>query len=314
MSTYNDVVSEAADEAGGQGFVTEFAQASDTLDDVILQQWETDEFDRIVNQQFDRPADFLFEAVTAFGSWDGFQDAVRGSVTLPDDITLEDFLRCLACYASDERVTFDEAGFRVALYEDVYRPMLEAQELLQSRPYVTRLYTTMSAEEMTMDPAFNFNADLRDVSNVHTAEQIIDCDGGFRVMLPQGETVHGQEQGAWPNELADEDLPAARKILQLATEGQGEVVQDNSDAIADFLRLRAPGSGGANPDRDAGSAGSGSNAGADGGDSEGTLGGSGSDGCSCSTALGAASSRAGRGAASCALLALGWFAVRRRRR
>ena len=47
MSTYNDVVSAAADEAGGQGFVTELAGDSDTLDERVLtrlrvQQWKRD--------------------------------------------------------------------------------------------------------------------------------------------------------------------------------------------------------------------------------------------------------------------------------
>ena len=40
----------------------------------------------------------------------------------------------------------------------------EATVLLQSYPYLTRLYTTMSPEEMTADPMFTFNANLGDVS------------------------------------------------------------------------------------------------------------------------------------------------------
>jgi MYXO-CTERM domain-containing protein len=307
MSTYNDVVSAAANESGGQGFVTEFAQDSNTLDAVVLQTWETQEFDRIVNQQYDAAADFVTDAMSYFGGWDGFDDALRGALTLPAEIEFDDVLNCPSCYLGDERVTFDESGFRIALYEDVYRPMLDTQEQLLSRPYVTRFYTTMSADEMTMDPAFNFNADLDDVSNIHTAEQIIDCEGGFRVLLPQGETVYGQEQGVWPNELADGDLPAARKIMQLATEGQGEVVQDNSDVIADFLERQRPGTVGIDPDggdRDGGAR--------DGGDGDS---GGDSEGCDCAAAPGAARARthATTAAPLLALLAFGWLARRRRR-
>jgi hypothetical protein len=300
MSTYNDVVSAAADEAGGQGFVTEAARDSDTLDDIVLQDWETMEFDRIVNQQYASASDFVVEASGYFGGWDGFEDALRGALTLPEDIAFSDVLNCPSCYLDNAGVTFDEGGFRVALYEDVYRPMLQAQELLLSRPYVTRLYTTMSAEEMTMDPAFNFNPDLDDVSNVHTAEQVIECDGGFRVLLPQGGTVHGTTQGTWPNALSDEELPAARKIMQLGTEGQGEIVEDNSDAIEDFLARRAP--GGAAGDRDAGDRGN-----------SGDLAGGG-DGCDCAAAPGGkrASTQAATFASLLALLAIGWV-VRRRR-
>ena len=53
--------------------------------------------------------------------------------------------------------------------------MIATQELLASRPYVTRLYTTLSAPEMDLDPLFDFNPDLPNVSNVHTARRVIEC-------------------------------------------------------------------------------------------------------------------------------------------
>jgi hypothetical protein len=299
MDTYDAVVSAAADEAGGQGFVTELADDSSTLTGVILADWEEQEWDRISSQQYARPLDFVLEAAMMYGEWDGFEDALRAALTLPDGVTVADILRCANCYATNPGVMLDEGMFRLRLYEDVYRPMLETQERLLSRPYVTRLYTTMSAEDMTMDPSFTFNGDLDDVSNLHMATQILECngDGGFRIVLPQGDTVTGSEQGVWPNEVGG-DQPAARKIMQLSRSGQGEVLEDNSDRIAGLLGGARPGTG----RRDAG-------ADADGGE----LGGGGDDD-GCAAAPFGARTRAASGNALLALLALGWLRVRARRR
>lgn len=45
------------------------------------------------------------------------------------------------------------------------------QDLATSHPYVTRLYTTISPEEMTVDPVFTFDASRADVSNVRDLRQ-----------------------------------------------------------------------------------------------------------------------------------------------
>jgi hypothetical protein len=53
--------------------------------------------------------------------------------------------------------------------------------LLRQYPYLTRVYTRLSAEEMTVDPVFRFNPDLPTVSNVHDLSKdarVWDCQGG----------------------------------------------------------------------------------------------------------------------------------------
>ena len=112
------------------------------------------------------------------GGWDGFdgRDAARGD--LPEAISFEDFERCTPCYINDPAVVFDTA----ALHARALRARDQAgdgdrRRCCESRPYLTRLYTTMSADEMTMDPVFEFNPDLPDVSNVHTANRYVRCDG-----------------------------------------------------------------------------------------------------------------------------------------
>jgi MYXO-CTERM domain-containing protein len=93
----------------------------------------------------------------------------------------------------------------------------------------------MSANEMTLDPAFDFNADLPDVSNLHVAMQTLACaDNSWHMELPQGDIVYGTEAGVWPDSDM-KDQPAARLVMQLSTKGKGTVVMDNSERIAQLL-------------------------------------------------------------------------------
>jgi MYXO-CTERM domain-containing protein len=137
--------------------------------------------------------------------------------------------------------------------------MKRVQSLVDAHPEITRLYTTLSADEMTLDPLFAFNPDQPDVSNVHTAERTIECNPGvyqseapWRIALPQGGTVWGTaadaNAGTWPAELSTQ--PPNRVIARTSASGQGKVIEDNSEAIASQLatynagKSAQPGTGG----------------------------------------------------------------------
>ena len=252
MRNYNEVVSLAADEAMGQGFVTEFAGPHANLSgfqgplqifpDFQRQNWQT-------FQAAPHPdaLQMIQEATNSWGGWDGFDDALRKAVTLPATIAYADFKNCTQCYIAEPGVAFNATTFLRELYELVIKPMQETQALFDSRPYLTRLYTTMSAAEMTMDPVFAFNPDLDDVSNIHTATQVIECgtsgnpfgaDAPWSVELPQGGSVRGSGQGVWPIDVMSQ--PAAIRIMQFGTSGDGEVVEDRSKAIADMIDKQNP--------------------------------------------------------------------------
>ena len=280
MATYNDVVIAAADEASGQGFVTEYADSSDTLEGVVVQDWERDSWQDLMAREFSEPIQFLFEASDLYSSWDGFQDAVRDGVTLPEGIDIDDFLGCPRCYEGQTGFELDVDAFRLALFDQVIKPMFGTEDLIQSRPYITRLYTTLSAEEMTLDPSFDFNPDLPTVSNVRNADQFIKCDGTFEITLESGDVIFGENQGVWPM-AAVADQPAARRIMQLSTQGMGEVVTDNSEVIAGLLSERAPPGGPTGPGGTTSNPGGGDDDG-DGGDGGGGL-------CAVQTGPGAAS-------------------------
>jgi hypothetical protein len=237
-SNYDEVISAAADEAGGQGFVTELAGDSAVLEGRVYSASEDQRWRGFTRQAFETGLDALAEARARYFDSDTFRDVVCDSLTLAEGYTCDDWASADNDQSTDTRgsVTATPDEVRDLVFEHIVEPLQEMQELLASRPYVTRLYTTLSPPEMTLDPVFAFNAELPDVSNVHEADLIIECDPAlfpweapYRVVLPSGDVVTGEAQ-RWPAGLST--TPANATISQLSTEGQGVVVQDNREAIA----------------------------------------------------------------------------------
>jgi hypothetical protein len=239
-SNYGAVVTEAADAAGGQGFVTEFAGPSLQLADVV---WRSDEETQwqALKQATYRNFGDLFEALYGnYQSFSGFWDAVRRSVTLPENVAFDDFRSCPNCYSS--QIQFSPSALFAAIEADVIEPLRGVQTLIDRTAYTTRLYSTLSAAEMTVDPVFVFNPDLPNVDNVHRADRIIECNGGvyfeqasWRIEFPQGTTIRGTpgSVGQWPDAVNDQ--PPNFRVLTLAASGDGEVVDDNSGIINGML-------------------------------------------------------------------------------
>src|SRR5438552_18273345 len=98
---------------------------------------------------------------------------------------------------------------------------------------------------MTVGRFFDFNPDLATVSNIHTAQRVFDCETGINTgtwtaTLSGGLVVHGTGS-TWPVV----DQPAAMKILQYSTSGQGQVVEDKTSMIlAALSSMATSGSGG----------------------------------------------------------------------
>jgi hypothetical protein len=237
-SNYDRVVSEAADEAGGQGFVTEFAGSSDLLEDRIWSTSEEQQWQSFRSTVFNSFSELLQNAIARYGSFSGFWDVVRNQATLPEGVSFEDFRICPNCYA--DGLSLSPSQFFGALETDVIAPMRDVQTLFDSQPYVTRLYTTLSAAEMTKDPIFAFNADLEDVPNVRTAERVLECGSGlsqftapWRIEFADGSVVRGtgvSPTTPWPAP----EQPATRRILQIGESGDGRVAEDHSDEILEI--------------------------------------------------------------------------------
>src|SRR5262249_54275280 len=81
---------------------------------------------------------------------------------------------------------FDPAKATAELTDRIVTPTRDAGALLRQYPYLTRLYTTLSPEDMNLDPVFSFNPGLPDVSNVHLADLTVACDDSGTATLRTG--------------------------------------------------------------------------------------------------------------------------------
>lgn len=268
---YNEVVIEAADEAGGHGFVTELATGGPTTgspySEVILS--NDDQRARVALDNLG-VQNLLLRASDSFGAWDGFAEVLEQAVPRRPGYTVEEFLNCVDCYfenaqpeilqsdagplltptdagdassdagsnmpisnpQADPIWSTDPAEFLELLDTLVVQPVADTAALFPGNS-VTRLYTTLSADEMTDDPTFDFNPLLPVVSNIHTAEQYLYCDGSWVITLPSDLTIRGAGR-TWPVST-DDGLPYNLQVVQDYTDGPSDVITDNLEQISNAL-------------------------------------------------------------------------------
>lgn len=251
QTNYDAVVIAAANEAGGHGFVTELAGDPAPLADAIYTAADRAQWQEFESGVWEGQETQLIERLNlSYGSWDGFARAMEQSLPALEGIGVEDFLACPSCYPA---VAIDAQAVLTAVEGEVVGPVRDGEALFRAHPYVTRLYTTLSADEMDEDPMFEFNPELPELSNVHVATRRVACDGRhsqreapWTVELREG-TVMGVGSGpnSWwpaasllpPQNDAPEPIvmPTNWQVWQLATVAQGDLLTDNSDAIASAL-------------------------------------------------------------------------------
>ena len=245
-SNYNDVVTQAANEAGGQGFVTEFAGDAGFLEERIFPSWIDGQWAELRDYAGDNFS-MLSQTANTFQGWDGVLEVFLAELTKPESISEEFWaLDPLSAIRDDyynnaeppyegPTVEFNRESFIARMEAEVIDPVRQTAVLFQGGRTMTRFYTTMSPEEMTMDPVFDFNAELPDYSNSHTARQIIECargirrsEAGWRVVLDNGVVVRGDQRN-WP--LASSEMPAMAIARRVGNTGTGEVIMSNAAAI-----------------------------------------------------------------------------------
>lgn len=116
-------------------------------------------------------------------------------------------------------------------------------------PKLTRLYTTLSPEDMTADPVFSFNRELPDYPNVHNATFDPYCGnpagrnaGGGQVTTDDGWKIHYTTDELNNSATRVIPGPASQRIENLLDTGAPVVVTDNTQAIRDALDM-APAQG-----------------------------------------------------------------------
>lgn len=132
--------------------------------------------------------------------------------------------------------TFDSFAVADEIWEKIVEPTDEARALVGRNRYVTRMFTTLDAAEMTEDPVFAFNPDLPDVDRLRVATSLDDCDGRSMELRLNGNTrVVEVPRGVVvpPREGA----PYAARIEILRLEGPPMIVTDNQALLAESDRV-----------------------------------------------------------------------------
>ena len=179
-SNYDALINDAMDEAGGQAFTTEFAGASARFANAFFTEG------RLRTDQLAMTGDpisfFGLVQSEGFAADAQLLEIIGRCIPIPASLVAagvdqRTFLNNMEGYRSElAGFDFDEAACANELEAAIVAPLRHAQELFDSLPYFTRLHTSLSAEEMTVDPVFAFNSEMGDVDNVHRATAVMVCD------------------------------------------------------------------------------------------------------------------------------------------
>lgn len=240
-SNYRELVTMAVDApmADGRAFVTEYAGPSETVDGSPL-----DTSNLQVSAFAGVPVVGIVDVLVGMGLMACDSDEcvwfheltpslVHEFLPVPEGVAEQDFYACLSCYAGlIDAEAWDPVAFADAFTERIVAPLQHGEDLLATWPYVTRLYTTISPIEMTVDPMFAENPALPDVANRHGAEREQHCCGNA-MRLPGGRLVWMPGQ-VWP--LWEDDMPWAERIEEYAAAGGAPIVlADHAVVIDDVL-------------------------------------------------------------------------------
>ncbi|MCA9692616.1 MAG: DUF2330 domain-containing protein, partial [Myxococcales bacterium] len=204
---YKEVITMAVDalKSDGHGFVTEYAGVSGVVSQggLFSSSWDAAPF---VGAEATTVVDTLSQQgiMECFGGFCSyFHPLVSGLLgeflPVPDGLAADDFYSCLTCYEGliDQDV-WDAQLFANAYQARIIDPGQRAVDLLNAWPYLTRMYTTISPGEMTVDPFFHENPQLPDVSASRTSQRTFLCSGDSVVRLPDNREIFIPQGQGWP--------------------------------------------------------------------------------------------------------------------
>ena len=161
---------------------------------------------------------------------------VNGS-TIIDPVAIEGyFYGCLACYQSHiDMAKWNGPAFAGDLSNRVIDPSRHADVLLQTWPYLTRMFTTLSPSEMDLDPEFIERDDLAGVGRISlTAIQRVTCQSKVGMDLPDGRSVALSGQQIWHG--FGTDMPDAERVEEIQATGAPLLLKDNTATINAVLK------------------------------------------------------------------------------
>jgi len=173
-ASYQSLITDAMNEAGGQGFATDYAGRFDNLMRALT-----------------TPADLEAQLGRFSGSSDAeyislvqnfFPNAIvtetlSQALPLPDGQTTDSYFdqNFLATNYTSAELSAARGIIDTVIRDELIAPLQTSLDVLGGNRYMTRLYTTLSADEMTKDPSFVFNPDMGDQQIDRNATLNVSC-------------------------------------------------------------------------------------------------------------------------------------------
>jgi MYXO-CTERM domain-containing protein len=264
---YNDVIIAATAEAPRKhSFVTEYAGSSNVMVDLLDRPGRFGSSDALAAQSVDWQ---FVEYMLANGFPLTAQTigVLQKYIPVPPKLGVPapQFYQAISYYLSPSfrqqnpslfagwTENFQPAQMTADLWQRVVTPTLSAGALFRATNYLTRLYTTLSPEDMDADPVFSYNPGLKDYPNVHNGTLTYHCgifgdrgilktaatlrtESGWVVSYPNGT---GPTSGSGTGNFVSPGGPSSQRIEVLRETGAPEVIVDNRGSIS-----RALGNGG----------------------------------------------------------------------
>lgn len=243
---YMSSVALAVDAPGAEGraFITEYAGSSAAVDTtaVYSEAWNASVFETL------EPVEVMSElrrqglVTCAPGSGCESTHPLLGPLLerylpVPEGVAASRFYECPGCYSDQiDPEAWDGTGFAAEFSERIVEPGRHARQLVESAPYLTRLLTTISPEEMTEDPMFaeDSSGEAPDVSPARNATMTRLCDGRQEVALADGRIVYlDNDNGSWPD--FQTLLPAAERVTRQEDDESVVLLADEAETIEQGL-------------------------------------------------------------------------------
>jgi MYXO-CTERM domain-containing protein len=244
------LVSQAANEAGGNAFIAEYAGPSTVARSSVFTNGQID----LTALRMAMIPPVYVQQLIAMGLVNDslMLPLLAKYIPMPDavkamNVTESQFYGNLQLYWNQFAFPpYDLVGLTDAIDMSIVTPRLNAQTLIDGHPYLTRLNTFLSPEEMNQDAFFFENKDLPDLSNVHTAVirtlcgnmAYMACNAPIRLELADGRMIWMRAgskgttcDGKTPDVVPLAKLPAVATAWKRETAGEGMPVVDNTAMI-----------------------------------------------------------------------------------
>ncbi len=252
-ASYQGLITAAMNEAGGQGFATDYAAP---LENLLEQLPSVETYDASLQRLESAETTSRFYEELIFGfvfPSDQQLEILRRQLPLTEGI--DEFVYADPTLLTEavgmEAADAARAGIISEITENIIEPLEKTLAVFEGDPYLTRLYTTLSPEEMTLDPTFSFNAGLEDQALERKATLFLHCNllsgTGWRLQLGagtgrEGETVlEGTGDPPFFTPVIEQPNVFRAEFLREAAEADVQI--DNSDDL-EVVQIDGSGSGG----------------------------------------------------------------------